>query len=230
NYVYIKDNTLTTSVNFNTLFINPNSSEQVFVPFTEITNGGAAWNNGKAYSYGGNEIFEPNSTSIQGSLASIRDYTYPYYMFSSLLRSANLADLSTETLFISERCIIFIPTNDVIINAINANEIPGVSADSGEEDGYIVTDQNSLALYLSNYFLPTTGNTNTYPYIGSGMAGPYNSAGLYQVYITDNGQQLSIQLYQNGSFLRNRVNVVPDFNYFPFAFNDAGIHFIDSVL
>ena len=235
-YWYLKDGKITTSVLFNNKFMNPSST----VPFTdlhELTYDGAQWSNGKAYTYDSQEIFRPllSSSSVQNQLAITRDESYPYYRFSQLLRDAGLASATDGNLpFLGRRrCAIFVPTNDVLGTAIGAGKIPGIATDG------TVEDQDQLADYLACYFVPTQNNgMTTYPYVGSGVEGEYNTmatwaAGDYinsRLIIIDNGQSLSIQLYRPGKGNGNVVHVVPDYDYFPFAFEDGGVHYVNGIL
>jgi len=234
-YWYVKDGKMTTSVLFNNQFQNP-SSQVTFVDLHEITYEGGEWSNGKAYTYDHDEIFLPlSSESVQNRLAITRDESYPYYEFSELLRDAGLADATNGNLpFVSGmRCVIFISTNAALKAAIQAGEIPGMAADGS------VTDQDELASYLKGYFVPTEANgMTTYPYIGSGVHGQYTALGTFSVngtslntmvIINDDGQSLSVKRYLPGVGEGNVVSVVPDYDYFPFAFDDGGVHLIDGV-
>lgn len=228
-YWYVKDGKLTTSVLFNKKFDNPSSSVG-FANITEITYDGAEWSNGKAYRYDETEVYHPLSTtsSVQNRLAITRDETYPYFMFSELLRNSGLVDVANGKLnfLMGVRAAIFVPTNDVIIQAMAAGKIPGI-----EPDGTI-SDQAALANYLTSYFVPTDSNGMiTYPYLGSGVNGTYDSMELSgQLLIEDNGESLSIQRIRQGQPQGAKVDVVPDYDYFPFAFEDGGVHYINGVL
>jgi uncharacterized surface protein with fasciclin (FAS1) repeats len=237
NYWFVKDGKLTTSVLFNKLFENPSSPFE-FSEINEFTLNGASFSNGKAYSYNSEEIFHPLSStaSVQNLLAITNDETYGFFRFAELLRKAGLANASEGTLpFLAGlRCVIFIPQNDAITSAVAAGEIPGVDADG------TVSDQELLANYLKGYFVPTEANgITTYPYPGSGVDGQYATLEEYSlndedllgnVIIFDDGQSIMVRRslpdLQEGEW----VNIIPDFYYFPFAYNDGGVHFIDGIL
>ncbi len=237
-YWFAKDGKITTSVLFNSYFDQPTSTVD-FYDITERTYNGAGWTNGKAYTYSSPEIFRPiiSTQSMQYRLAITQDATYPYYRFSQLLRDAGAVESETGTInFLNGlRCLAFVPTNDAVDAAVSAGEIPGV-----ETDG-TVSDQTALLDYLKCYFVLTEDNgISTYPYIGSGVNGQFdtkrsyldgvNGATFTQLSIFDDGAKLSVQL--NGAEIGtgNKVDVVPDFYYFPFSYNDGGVHYINGVL
>ena len=238
-YWYLKDGKITTSVLFDDYFENPGATVN-FYQLTELTSDGGPWTNGKAYSYDSPEIFRPvlSTKSMQYRLAITQDATYPYYQFSKLLRDAGAVDaVNGQIIFlVGTRCVAFVPTNQVVEDAIAAGLIPGVDTDGK------VTDQNRLKAYLTCYFIPTEENgMTTYPYIGSGVNGQYGSmlsssegtsSKRVPVTIFDNGQKLSVQLdiSMTGLGTGNKVDVVPDFDYFPFSYDDGGVHYINGIL
>lgn len=236
-YWYVKDGKLTTSVLFNKLLESPLAPFE-FSSITEFTLNGDLWSNGRAYSYDYEEIFHPLSTtsSVQNLLAITRDETYEFYQFSELLRDAGLVNASSGSLpFLSGlRCIIFIPRNEAIVTAIAEGKIPGVGTDG------TVLNQEQLANYLKGYFVPTEANgITTYPYPGSGVNGDYITMESFSVegaefegklIISDDGQTIRVRRSLPGLLEGEWVDVVPDFYYFPFSYNDGGVHFIDDIL
>jgi len=236
-YWYIKDGKLTTSVLFNNLFMNPSSTVN-FYSLEKYTLNGEEWSNGNAYAYNADEMFDVlnSSTSAQSKLAITRDETYPYYQFSQLLRDAEVANTTDQEITFLEgiRCLIFIPRNEVITTAIANGKIPGV-----ETDG-TVSDKDKLASYLKSYFVATNLNGITaYPYPGSGLEGNFETlqenivdgeSQNTEIKIIDDGSSLKVQRIQPGQEEGDIVNVTSDFDYFPFAFTDAGIHYIDGIL
>jgi uncharacterized surface protein with fasciclin (FAS1) repeats len=231
-YWYVKDGKMITSVLFNQKFMNP-STGLSFVGLHELTYDGAPWSNGKAYAYDYSELFRPlSSTSLQTQLAITRDESYPYYRFSELLRNAGLVNSTDGELnFLSgKRCLVFIPTNEVLEAAILAGKIPGVAANGS------VTAESELAAYLKCYFLLTEDNgMTTYPYPGSGINGEYDTLSEHagenvKMIIQDDGQSLSIRLSTPGVGQGSVVNVAPGYDYFPFAFDDGGAHYVSGVL
>ena len=108
--------------------------------------------------------------------------------------------------------------------------IPGIEASVGT-DGVLnatVTDADALRTYLTNYIFnsKSTPQVSGCPYIGSDtwLTGAYQAINGATVNYNDNGSSLSVQW--KGGAVRN---VVPDYEYFPFAFSDGAFHIIDGV-
>lgn len=228
NYLYVKNGEITSSNNFNKI-LDPNGVAP-FVPFQEITNQGDSWINGKTYSYGESRglftsIFE--SDGLKKVLANNNDSRYPYFAFAQLLRKAGLVS-GDNILGISGRFIAFIPKNEVIYEALANNKIPGVTngtlGTNGSWTGAF--DTQAMRDYLYNYFV-SAAQITTCPYPGSEMAsGDYFTyAGTYLTY-TDNNTSLAVKT--KGASRSSAV--IPDYDYFPFAFNDGSFHFIDAIL
>lgn len=230
-YWFIKDGKITTSALFNEHFNNPGTTVD-FYELSESTYKGNSWSNGKAYTYSCPEIFSPviSSQSMQYRLAITQDASYPYYRFSQLLRDADLIDSSRGiiTFINGVRCMTFVPTNEAIASAIAKGEIPGIDTNG------TVSDKAKLAAYLKCYFIATEENgMASYPFVGSGASGEYHTFGdNAHINIIDNGSELKVQLSADlfGKGVTPVVNVVPDFDYFPFSYNDGGAHYIDGVL
>ena len=238
-YWFVRNGKITSSPLFNTYFETPTATVD-FYDITERTFNGEHWSNGIAYTYASPEIFRPNlsTASMQYRLAITQDATYPYYRFSQLLRDADLVDAATGTItFLNGvRCVAFVPTNEAIATAIAAGQIPGVDTDG------TVSNPSTLRSYLRCYFVPTEDNgMTTYPYVGSGVNGQYGAALFISdgtsitnapLNIIDNGSKLSVQLGSDifGKGATPIVDVVPDFYYFPFSYNDGGVHYLSGVL
>lgn len=231
NYWFVKDGGITNNALFNRC-IEPDFNGSVFVPFTEITNNGTAWSNGKAYSYGSDDIFfhEEATDGLAHTIAVTNDGRYPYNSFSQLLKRANMI-LGTSIMgMTASRFIAFIPTNEAIATALSQNQIPGITNGIVNPDGSITADNidvQTLQNYLFSYFLrsPETVIT-TYPYPGSTMrSGIYKTAGGSNLRYTDTGSTLSVQLED-----RQEVKVIPAYDYFPFAYSDGGFHLIEAIL
>lgn len=99
-----------------------------------------------------------------------------------------------------------------------------------------MTGESELAGYLKCYFLLTEDNgMTTYPYPGSGINGEYTTLSEYagenvKMIIRDDGQSLSIRLSTPGVGQGSVANVVSGYDYFPFAFDDGGAHYVSGVL
>jgi len=240
-YWFLKDGQITTSVLFNSYFENPGSTVE-FYDLIETDYNGSGWSNGKAYRYSSPEIFRPvlSTASAEYRLAITSDATYPYQKFSQLLRDAGVVNVTAGTISFldlirigDQHFVVFVPTNEAIGAAIADSKIPGVDPDG------TVSDKDALANYLRCYFVPAEENgLTTYPYLGSGVNGDYSNVRSFlsggniasSLSISDDGTKLSVQL-NDGSFgTGTKVDVVPDFYYFPFSYGDGGVHYINGVL
>jgi hypothetical protein len=144
------------------------------------------------------------------ALAVCNDSRYPYYEFAQLLKKAGLVNETTIPLLYGSRFIAFIPTNEAIRAA--AGTIPVNTAE--------------LRTYLESYFLRSIENVFTnYPYQGSTFrSGVYTTPNGKKLNYTDSGENLNVEL--DGSALK--VNINPQYDYFPFAFRDGCFHLINA--
>ena len=237
NYWFVKDGKITTNALFNEQ-LNPANTSNPFVAFHEIENDGAAWTNGKAYSYDAPSIFKTASgDGLLHALAVCSDANYEYYLFAQLLNKAGFVS-GTDIVFPTDegstdrRVIVFVPTNDAI--KANFKEIPGYSSlfdangnfkPAGKVTG---TAKANLQAWLQNYFVSNEENQITdYPFLGSSCKGAFTTKNLTtKLDIIDNGSSLSVKL--DGS--NETVPVSAKYSYFPFAFSDGCLHFIDGIL
>lgn len=234
NYWYVHNGKITCSNSFNQL-LNPENTSDPFVGFHEITDNGAAWDNGKSYAYNSKAPFNvPSGDGLAHSLAVANDKNYCYYMFGQLLQKAGLSKdgmLNASIVPNETRFIVFIPTNEAIKNELTS--IPGCSTLKVDAQGNITGTLNSsnkskLAAYLRNYFITDLQNNFTdYPYSGSSCKGDFFTAGEYKMTINDNGTSLSVH-FNEGE--KKEVSVSSTYYGFPFAFSDGCFQLIDGIL
>lgn len=234
NYWFVKDGKITSSNQFNGI-LEPGNSMNPFVTFTEVTNAGKAWSNGKTYTYEAKSVDGLFNTDMedgggmQKALAICEDARYPYYIFAQLLKKADMV-FGELIAGLSGRTIAFIPTNETLKAALANKQIPGATNITVGEDGVIggetAEDKIKLKMYISNYFLVASAvPTACYP--GSGMkSGEYVNYSGETIIYTDLGSSLSIQLKKSDKV----VPVSGKYNYFPFCYNDGCFHFIESLL
>lgn len=231
NYWFVKDGTITNNALFNKI-IEPEYIGSPFVAFSEITNNGKSWTNGKVYKYDNEQLLfeEEKSDGLEHALAVCNDQRYPYFAFVQLLKKANMV-LGTNINGLQDgRFIVFIPTNEAIKDALSKNLIPGVKNGVISSDGTFNAssiDAVTLLNYLNTYFLRSTENiVSAYPYIGSTMkSATYTTANLGKLEYIEKSNGLSIKLTN-----KNEVNVISDYNYFPFAYHDGCFHLLESIL
>ena len=239
NYWYVKDGKITNNANFNQQ-LNPSYTDDPFVTFHEITNNGQPWTNGRAYAYDATQIFKRESgDGIKHALAVCNDANYEYYLFAQLLNKAGFVYGTTlvfptddNTLSNAGRFIIFVPTNEVI--QANYKQVPGY-ATLFDANGKFKpaaklsgTTKAQLQQWLTNYIVSSSENNFTdYPFVGSSCKGTFVTKTLtQQLDIIDDGSSLSVKLEGSDT----AVPVSPKYSYFPFAFSDGCLHFIDGLL
>ena len=218
-----------------------NDFSSLFSPSEEITNNGEPWSNGKSYVYKSNRgLFDidgadagENYRGMKAALATCVESKYPYFVFAQLLKQAGMVN-GTDLPDFQGRAIAFIPTNEVLVQAMAEGKIPGVknaSVDLSQAEPVLegTFEPQVLKKYLKNYFLITryAPEVTSCPYIGSTTwkTGTYRNANDNNIIYTDNGETLSVQL--DGT--SRACSVVSTYDYFPFAYNDGGFHLIDSV-
>ena len=263
-YLYVKDGEITNSLKHNNLLKysgNTTQHSDVWAPFKPLDYLGNidGWNNGHAYSYSG-LLFEGNYNNVQqpNFVGLMRDHradaTTEFYAWINLLDRANAMDGSTVT-FMTDNCLMFVPTTLKLEQAIIDGRIPGVTATgttAGAADFFdhlAVSDQETLQEYLKLYFVPlSTAVIENYPYVGWGEDTSL-SGGLVtfqqheetlngktiivstNLEVRDEGDRLSVGIVdKEDGTASKRVPVSPSYNYFPFIFKDGAAHILDDVL
>lgn len=178
-----------------------------------------------------------------------------YHGFVQLLELAGLLDFDSQSVLpVVESCLMFVPSTAAIKQAVQEARLPGIVSGSTTTDdaGYFgkctVTNADSLQYYLLKYFIPmSTAVISNYPYIGweENTEGGLPTLQSYdepleggkvvtittKMDVSDAEGKLSVQELDNdGNPVGGRVDVVEDYHYFPFIFDDACVHFIKEVL
>lgn len=230
NYLYVKDGKVTTNYLFNQ-YLTLGYTGDPFVPFKKVFEG----SNGVSYAYEGTDLFQAGGgDGLEHTLAVCSDKNYPYFLFSQLLLKAGLivgenipSVVAPETRFIA-----FIPTNEAIKNHIA--DIPGASklkiSDDYRVTGTVsVADKPILAAYLRSYFISSMLTPFAkYPYAGAGVQGTYETFGSNDLQLTDTGNSLQVSFADGEN--TTPVNVVSEYGFLPFAFQDGCFHFIEDIL
>lgn len=238
NYWFVKDGKITNNANFNQL-LNPSNTEDPFVAFHEITNAGNSWSNGKAYAYDAKSIFKRQSgDGVKHALAVCNDANFEYYLFAQLLNKAGLVSGTTlafpsDDAYVTDgRQIVFVPTNEAI--STNYQKVPGYKKLFDANGNYkataklTATEKAQLQAWVTDYFVSSEENVFTdYPFLGSSCKGQFITKSLTtKLEIIDGGSSLSVKLVGSDEV----VPIDSKYSYFPFAFNDGCIHFIDGLL
>jgi hypothetical protein len=239
NYWYVVDGKITTNALFNEQ-LNPDYTDDPFASFSELTDQGNAWNNGRAYVYDYPGIFMPaeSGQSLERQLSTCNDRNYPYYCFAQLLRAAGLASMAdakfTGGLTLdaeSPRFFTFVPTNDALKAAIKS--LPGCSKCSFDANYKLSGNPTTadLAKYLLSYFVPSYRNAfSSYPYPGSSTKGDFETDGTYGMHVEDLGSAISVSTIDEKGAYGNAVAVKGDYHYLPFAFTDGAFQLLEDVL
>jgi hypothetical protein len=178
-----------------------------------------------------------------------------FYGFIQLLDLADMTNTETQSITaMIESCLMFVPTSDAVKTGILNGKVSGIVTSSANIDDVdfftncTVTDPDTLQYYLLQYFIPlSTAVISNYPYVGweetitEGLPTLQaydidNGDGTIEtkttkINVTDANDKLSIQvLDSNGDPVGDWVDVVEDYHYFPFVFDDGCVHFIKEVL
>lgn len=265
-YWYVKDGKITNSFLFNNLITytgNATTEADVYCEFEELKFRGEDWSNGRAYSYDGTraqKLFEGSldnalySNFVPMMYALRTDETTLFNAFMQLLMTGQMIDEESQSLtLMTESCLMFIPTNRAVKEAIVAGKIPGITttanADATTADFFaasVVTDLAALQDYLKVYFVPlSTAVISNFPFLGWGedteaegglitlnsrtevVDGAVQTIAVH-LNVYDNGSSMSVKVAEDG--YNGEVAIVGDYDYFPFVFDDGCVHFINGVL
>lgn len=178
-----------------------------------------------------------------------------FYGFIQLLDKADLIDTESQSVIpVIESSLMFVPTTEATKTGILSGKIPGISTtstdinDASFFDNCTVSNMDTLQYYMLQYFIPlTTAIISNFPYVGweevttNGLP-TLQSYDVYQedgkvevkttkINVTDANNKLSIQvLNSDGNPIGDWIDVIGDYHYFPFVFDDGCVQFIQEVL
>lgn len=238
-YWYVKDGQITTNVEFAQM-MDYGYTGTPFVDFHEITNNGAAWSNGKSYSYDAAALYRQQSgDGLLHKLANMNDKNYEYFLFAQLLKLSGLAtggtikfptDDGSES---DRRVAVFAPTNEAIIAGIK--NIPGSDKLTATADGITGTptaaQKAELQEWLLRCFFSTEENGSTftdYPFVGSPCKGSFVTKALTSnLVIEEKEGRLYVKFAGSNE---DAIPVIDKYDGFPFAFTDGCLHYINGIL
>lgn len=237
------------------------TKDSVYTDIQELTFRGEAWMNGHCYEYD----TQNNAFLLQGSNANAVIQNFVPFMwlhrndegtlfqgFIKVLGLANLIDEEAMTMnYMTENCLMLIPTTQAIKDAIVAGTFPHLSVPQGTlTDDVAFWDlvmapaddtpaQDSLQHYMLQYFLPESMSPALdYPYYKWGVDieadGGYSSiadisgtmaANVY-VYVYDKGNDGLTAKVQG---MNHEIPFHAAYDYLPFVFDDGCVHFIDGI-
>ncbi|MBO7468026.1 MAG: hypothetical protein J6T94_10140 [Bacteroidaceae bacterium] len=192
-YWYVKDGRITNSLKYSTLIRYAGNmeveKEDVYTDFHELTFRGDRWTNGHCYEYDtqrGTFLLEgSNENALYAKFIPMaymhrNDEGTLFQGFIQLLLLADMIDEQAQTMnYMTENCIMLVPTTEAIKRAIVEGYMPyvkpteGLTADDGDfwskvivpEDGS--EEQNRFQHYMLEYFYPeSTAPITEYPYHG----------------------------------------------------------------
>jgi hypothetical protein len=178
-----------------------------------------------------------------------------YYGFIQLLDKAQLTESTSQSIIpVVESSLMFVPTTTAIKQGILAGKVPGIKTSSTDISDVnfftncTVTDLAALKYYMLQYFIPlSTAIISNYPYVGwqetitTGLptlqtydvplGGGKVETKITRMKVTDANNKVSIETVDsNGNPSGNWVDVIEDYHYFPFVFDDGCVQFIKEVL
>ena len=263
-YWYVKDGKITNSILHNNRLeyaANTTTEEQIWAEFEPLSYRGDAngWTNGHAYKYKnllfpGNYATQNNSKLVRLMLSNRTDDTADFFGWVNLINKAGLANTSAGTFtFMTDNCLMLIPTTLAVEKAIKEDRVPGVvaldAATIGSADFFEnieVTDKTAFTEYVKLYFVPlTTASFNNYPYLGWGETTNGGLITLQQeqkfqngtiqiistnMNIHDDGTALSAAIIDRQTGIEGkRVQFSAKYDFFPFVFEDGPAHFIEDL-
>ena len=256
-YWYVKNGKITNSIQFNrTLRYAANQwiEDDIWTTFAPLDYRGDVngWTNGHAYSYD-RLLFRGNYESNESFYALLgdqnRDTETLFYGWYALLQAGGFLSAGKVS-FMNENCLMFVPTSEALRRALSQGRIPGVAADE-DLSQLTVTDKQALQQYLVRYFVPlSTAVITNYPYLGWGeTTTQLEYGGLETIQVMDDsgeapvvGKSYVLNVFDNGSALSvqtrdlqtgeqsQQVNIIGDYDYLPFIFNDGVVYFLEDVL
>ncbi len=271
-YLYVKDGKVSNSFKYNNLIHYAGNDlttlDSVYASFDELTFRGTSWTNGHCYSYDTREnrflMRGSNSEAIYANFIPMiyshrNDEGTLFQGFIKVLILANMIDEQAQTMnYMTEDCMMLVPTTDAIKQAILQGKIPYITTTATSADDADFWDkcsapadgseeQTHLQHYMLQYFLPeSTAPATEYPYPGWGQdtAIPtiadisYSPARSAYIYIYDNGGKLYARAEANADFRNSQgqdivqghtVPFLTDYDCLPFVFDDGCVQFITDV-
>lgn len=218
------------------------------------------WNNGNAYKYDrllfeGNYSNVNDSRFVRFMWNLRSDTGTDFYAWINLLDKAGAINRSSyEVNFMTETSLMFVPVTNAVEQAVINGQIPGIKVIDGSAptvgmDGFFdyceVTDAEALLDYVKLYFIPmSTATISNYPYLGWGED-TASGGGLItfnqelvdsqiesiNVNVVDEGSKLTVGVINPATGNVDKyVDVLGDYDYLPFVYDDGGVQFINDVL
>ena len=266
-YIYVKGGKISNSFAYNSLIHyagnDQTTLDSVYTDIKELTFRDAAWSNGHCYEYDPvNRKFLLQGSNANSIYASFMPMIYShrndegtlFQGFIQLLLLANMIDEQAQTMnYMTENCMMLVPTTDAIKTAIlegsldgSKSKIPYITTTatsiddpdfwslcSAPEDGSV--EQTYLQHYMLQYFLPeSTAPATEYPYPGWGQdtaiptiadvtKTPARSA---YIDIGEDGNGLFAYAMANNEYLNSKGETIGEGSKIPFLDAYDGLPFV----
>jgi hypothetical protein len=259
-YWYVKNGRITNSYKYNNLIQYDGNRDvtfdEIYAPLKELTFRGGAWSNGHCYEYDADDqkalLPGSNDDAIYAKFVPLmyshrNDEGTLFQGFIQLLLLADMIDEQAQSMnYMTENCLMLVPTTTAVKTAILAGTMPYVQTTATSADASDFWSQCALQPgasledfqhYMLQYFLPeSTMPADNYPYPGWGVdiekeggipsiadisVTPSESA---TIYIKDEGT--SMTAWVSGG---QKVQFSADYEYLPFVFDDGCVQFLDGV-
>ena len=219
-YWYMKDGKITNSFLHNQLISytgNSTTEADIYCDVEELKFRGESWSNGHCYAYDvsrSQKLFEGSlSNALYAKFVPMmyglrNDETTIFNAYIQLLIKAGMINEDSQDIpYMTESCLMLVPTNEAVKQAIVGGKIPGItttaSADASTADFFAavtVTDEATLQRYLKSYFVPlSTAVFSNYPFLGWGE--DTQSAGglitLNSTYSIVDGAEVEVVMHLN---------------------------------
>jgi hypothetical protein len=259
-YWYVKNGRITNSYKYNSLIHYAGNMDvtvdSIYAPLRELTFRGGSWSNGHCYEYDADDQRQlmqgSNDNAIYAKFVPMmyshrNDEGTLFQGFIQLLMLGDMIDEQAQTMnYMTENCIMLVPTTEAIQTALLAGTLPYVqtTATSADDPDFWAkcslregADVSDFQHYMFQYFLPeSTAPCSNYPYPGwgedierdGGIPSIADISGLAAVnalvYIKDEGSSLTA--WTEGG---QKVPFHAEFEYLPFVFDDGCVQFLDGV-
>ena len=205
-YLFVDGNTVASNKIFN--------EENSFAPIQLIDGN---WTNGNCYSIDtvilSEDIRFRDIVGFSEGVPYLTDYTE----FSKKLTSAGMLPLNAPLNFILDKYMVFIPSNEAILNAA---------------PGTFPTNPDSLATYLKYYFIPVPDNDiSDYPFPGAGIQGEFITYQDFNALDTIPPSSLTLKDWGTSMTLTTpggqTVNITSNI---PKVYKDCAVYSIDALI
>jgi uncharacterized surface protein with fasciclin (FAS1) repeats len=203
-YTYVKNSAVASNAMFN--------EDVAFKPIGAI-NGN--WTNGTPYA--SDTLLLKTTVAFKSEIGSADEVAYlkDYEEFSKLLTLAGLLPLNQPLDFLTDNYMVFVPSNETILNA---------------PPGTFPSEPEALEKYLRYYFVPTSpNNVSNYPFVGAVVPGEYQT---YQEVSQGPVEYSKVQISEDNGKIRltsgaGQADVI---SVLPKVYSDGAVYLINGLI